>query len=43
MSIKDEIHTALADIQKKVTKHKELTESEMQMLLLASLIEEEAK
>ena len=42
MSIKDEIHAALAEIQQKVSAHKTLSEKEMQMLLLASLIEEEA-
>lgn len=42
MGIKDEIHTYLAEIQKKVSAGKELAEKDLEMLLLASLIEEEA-
>ena len=42
MSIKEEIHKALAEIQQRVTENAELTENEMEMLFLAALIEEEA-
>lgn len=42
MSIKDEIHKALNDIQRKVNENNELNENELEMLLLAALIEEEA-
>lgn len=43
MSIQEEIHKAMAEIQQKVNKNEELTTSEMEMLFLSSLIEEEAK
>jgi hypothetical protein len=42
MNIKEEIHNALEAIQKKVNEHKDLTDQEIEMLLLSSLIEEEA-
>jgi hypothetical protein len=42
MSIKDEIHKALNDIQRKVNENNELSENELEMLMLAALIEEEA-
>lgn len=42
MSIKEEIHKALNDIQVKVNENAELNESELEMLFLAALIEEEA-
>lgn len=42
MSIQEEIHQTLSDIQKKVNENHELSESEMEMLFLSSLIEEEA-
>lgn len=43
MSIQEEIHKALAEIQQKVNKNEELSVSEMEMLFLSSLIEEEGK
>lgn len=42
MSVQEEIHKALRDIQKKVNEGLELNESELEMLFLSSLIEEEA-
>lgn len=42
MSIQEEIHSALSEIQKKVNEGQELTNSELEMLFLSSLIEEEA-
>lgn len=42
MSIQEEIHSALNEIQTKVNESKELTDSELEMLFLSSLIEEEA-
>lgn len=41
-TIQTEIHDALRDIQKKVNNSNELSDSDMEMLLLAALIEEEA-
>lgn len=42
MSIQEEIHKALNDIQTKVNDSQELSDSELEMLFLSSLIEEEA-
>ena len=42
MSVQEEIHKAMAEIQQKVNKNEELSVSEMEMLFLSSLIEEEA-
>lgn len=42
MSIQEEIHSALNDIQTKVNESLELSENELEMLFLSSLIEEEA-
>jgi len=42
VSIKEEIHQALSAVQKKVNQHQELSQEEMELLFLASLIEEEA-
>ncbi len=42
MSIQEEIHSALNDIQTKVNEGLELSENELEMLFLSSLIEEEA-
>lgn len=43
MSIQEEIHMALAEIQQKVNKNEDLSVSEMEMLFLSSLIEEEGR
>ena len=43
MSIQEEIHKAMAEIQQKVNKNEELSVSEMEMLFLSSLIEEEGQ
>lgn len=43
MSIQDEIHKALRDIQEKVRSNKKLSPEEMELLFLSSLIEEEGK
>ena len=42
MSVKDEIHQILNQIQIKVNTNHELNDSELEMLFLAALIEEEA-
>ena len=42
MNIKEEIHKVMSDIQAKVNDNQELTDSEMEMLFLSALIEEEA-
>ncbi len=42
MEFKEEMHLALANIQSKLDQNKELDESETYILLLSSLIEEEA-
>lgn len=42
MSIQEEIHSALNDIQNKINENHELSDSELEMLFLSSLIEEEA-
>ena len=42
MSIKEEIHKTLEEIQKKVNENMDLSEKELEMLFLSSLIEEEA-
>lgn len=42
MSIKEEIHQALAEVQKKVSTSTQLTEDERELLFLSALIEEEA-
>ena len=42
MSIKEEIHLALAEVQKKVSTKLELDQKEIELLFLTSLIEEEA-
>lgn len=42
MSIQEEIHSALNDIQLKVNEGQELSDNELEMLFLSSLIEEEA-
>ena len=41
MSIQEEIHSALIEIQKKVRKNESLTEDELETLFVTSLIEEE--
>jgi hypothetical protein len=41
-TIQQEIHQAIDDIQKKLTAQNDLTDKDMEMLLLSSLIEEEA-
>ena len=43
MGIQEEIHKALAEIQQKVNKNEDLSVSEMEMLFLSSLVEEEGK
>ncbi len=42
MSIKEEIHLALAEVQKKFSTQAELEQKELELLFLTSLIEEEA-
>lgn len=42
MTIQEEIHNALNEIQRKVSNGQDLSESEMQILFLSSLIEEES-
>ena len=42
MNVKGEIHKVLSEIQAKVNTNHELSESELEMLFLAALIEEEA-
>ncbi len=42
MSIIDEIHTAMNDIQKKLDADSNLNDQDVEMLLLSSLIEDEA-
>lgn len=42
MSIQEEIHKALKEIQQKTAQGAELSEQDMQTLFLTSLIEEEA-
>jgi hypothetical protein len=42
VSIQEEIHKALSEVQKKVSQGSELNEQELQVLFLTSLIEEEA-
>ncbi len=41
MSIQEEIHTALNEIQKRLKEGSELNQDELQTLLLTSLIEDE--
>lgn len=41
MSIQEEIHTTLKEIQKKVSEGNELSEKEVSILFLTSLIEDE--
>jgi hypothetical protein len=41
-TIQQEIHQEIDDIQKKLTAQNDLTDKDMEMLLLSSLIEEEA-
>jgi hypothetical protein len=41
-TIQQEIHQAIDDIQKKLNAQNDLTDKDMEMLLLSSLIEEEA-
>jgi hypothetical protein len=41
MSIQEEIHKALGDIQRKVSEGKSLSDKELETLFLTSLIEEE--
>ncbi len=43
MSIQEEIHTALNEIQKKVSSGQEMTIEELEVLFVTSLIEEEGK
>jgi hypothetical protein len=42
VSIQEEIHKALNDIKQKLAQNNELSEKDMQILFLTSLIEEEA-
>lgn len=42
VSIKEEIHLALAEVQKKVSTKVDLDQKELELLFLTSLIEEEA-
>ena len=42
MSIKEEIHQALAEVQKKLASDQKITEEEKQLLFLSALIEEAA-
>lgn len=42
MTLQEEIHKALRDIQTKVNDGNELSDNELEMLFLSSLIEEEA-
>lgn len=41
MSIQEEIHRALSEIQQKISENKSLTNDELETLFLTSLIEEE--
>lgn len=41
-TIQKEIHQAIDDIQKKLTAQNDLTDKDMEILFLSSLIEEEA-
>jgi hypothetical protein len=41
VSIQEEIHRALSEIQKKIGENKTLTNDELETLFLTSLIEEE--
>ena len=43
MSIQEEIHLAMSELQKKVDKSLELDLSDIELLFLTSLIEEEAQ
>lgn len=43
MSIQEEIHLAMSELQKKVDKNLELDLSDIELLFLTSLIEEEAQ
>lgn len=42
MSIKEEIHSTLREIQRRLNDNIELNDDEMEMLFLSALIEEEA-
>lgn len=41
MSIQKEIHTALDEVQKKISQGKDLTQEDTETLMLTALIEEE--
>ncbi len=43
MSIQEEIHQAMQEIQQKINQNKTLSEHDMELLLLTSLIEEEGQ
>lgn len=43
MSIQEEIHTALNEIQRKVKANQDLSQEDLEVLFVTSLIEEEAK
>lgn len=43
MNIQEEVHTALKEVEKMISEGKELSEKEISILFLTSLIEEEGK